>query len=728
MKIISFYIQIICVFLLLQTTNNKDVNAQKENFKILEDWVEWSNPENMLQLYLNKQAYNLLDKRTDAITQLKTAQDWQSRQQKVKDILKNIVGPFPVKTPLNPKVTGIIYGEGFRVEKILYESIPGLYVTGCLFIPNRIIGKHPAILNVSGHSAQSFRRDFYQNVILNLVKKGFIVLSIDPIGQGERLQYFNPQEKTSVLFGSPIKSSVEEHSYVTNQCLLTGNSLIKYFIWDGIRGIDYLLSREEVDPERIGLTGLSGGGTQTAFIGAFDERIVAAAPSCYITSYKRLLESVGTQDGEQNLYHGLEMGVDHADLIEVRMPKPTLIVSTTRDFFSIQGTRETFEEVSNAYKIFGKEENIKMSEADYEHGFMQKNNEATYAFFQKELKLPGSATEEKVKIFPENELNVTPTGQLSTSYKGKTVFDFNKSEADSLIKRIEQSRRNSSSHLEIVKQKAIKLSGYMKPKSSINFVFRGSYQRDGYSVKMYALETDEDYVIPLLIAIPDGEGEHPPVIYIHPDGKEEGIAVGGPVEKLVKQGFIVAAPDLLGIGETSSLRDYPGSHGYEAQLIGRSIVGIQTADIINVANFLKGIPNVKADFMQAVAFGELCPALLHAIAFDPIIKGAVFIQAPVSYYNIMQSKLYDYSLSFNWGVAGALTAYDLPDLVACAAPKRLTFVGMSNGQKKPASEELIIDQMAYPRSVYDKSNPGNLNMIRTTGNEIGQLLIDCLMK
>ena len=125
----------------------------------------------------------------------------------------------------------------------------------------------------------------YQQPLLNLVKKGFIVLAIDPIGQGERLQYFDP-----VKGESTIGSSTLEHSYPSVQVFLIGKSVARYFIWDGIRGIDYLVSRKEVDPKRIGVHGLSGGGTQTAYISALDERVVASAPAGYITSYRRLLE------------------------------------------------------------------------------------------------------------------------------------------------------------------------------------------------------------------------------------------------------------------------------------------------------------------------------------------------------------------------------------------------------------------------------------------------------
>src|SRR5690606_38545721 len=199
--------------------------------------------------------------------------------------------------------------------------------------------------------------------------------------------------------------------------------------WDGIRGIDYLISRKEVDPKRIGVHGLSGGGTQTAYISALDDRVVALAPACYITSFKRLMESIGVQDGEQNFYHGIKRGIVHADFIEVRAPKPTLIMANTGDFFSIQGVYETMEELKPVYEIFDKPGNLELVEDDHGHGYTKKSRQAMYSFFQKHLNLPGSSDEEAVEFLTEEEFQKTPSGQLATSLGGETVFSLNRKES-----------------------------------------------------------------------------------------------------------------------------------------------------------------------------------------------------------------------------------------------------------------------------------------------------------
>jgi dienelactone hydrolase len=331
----------------------------------------------MLIRYLNKQAFEYLDARDKEIEGLSDMSDWVERQKKVKNILSETIGPFPEKTPLNAQVTGIVQKDGFRIEKVVYESMPGFYVTAAMLIPDGEIRQRPAIIQVSGHGFAAFRSVTNQNYIYNLARKGFVVFAIDPIGQGERIQYWDDEKKGSKVGSSPV----DEHSYFGNQMFYAGISPIRYFTWDGIRGVDYLLTREEVDPGRIGIFGCSGGGTQAVFIAAFDERIAALAPGCYITGFRRLLESIGLQDAEQNIYRGIKHGITHADLLQVRAPRPLLISSTTRDYFSIQGAIETYQEVLKTYRAFGKEENISHVTDDAGHGFHNTITDV-YAFFQ----------------------------------------------------------------------------------------------------------------------------------------------------------------------------------------------------------------------------------------------------------------------------------------------------------------------------------------------------------
>ncbi|MBN1290855.1 MAG: acetylxylan esterase [Candidatus Latescibacteria bacterium] len=711
---------LLCAFLLVLGSVEIAV-GQEENLNVFNQWINWNDGGSLLIKHLLKQASQYYDLRDREISQLVTKEDWLKRQEKVRETLMDIVGPFPEKTPLNSKITGVVQKDGYRVEKVIFESMPELYVIGCLFIPDDIAGKRPAILNVMGHYQESFRAKDPQVLILNLVKKGFIVLTIDPPGQGENVQCYDPE----INFSS-VGYSVIEHCYFGNQCFLSGVSPARYFIWDGIRAIDYLLTRTEVDPERIGLTGFSGGGTVTSYIGAFDDRVKVSVPSAWATAQRRELETKGAQDAETEFYHGLLKGITFEDLLEVRAPKPTLMVFTTRDqYISIQGTHEAYREVKRAYKAFGKEDNLHYSEDDSTHAFTKKNNEAIYAFFQRHLNLPGDSTEIEVEVLTPEELQVTPTGQISTYLHGRFIFDINKDETEKLMADIEKSRENSVKHLEQVKKKAKELSGYVTSNDTCNPFFQGRYRRDGYSVEMYAIEGDGDYVIPLLFFVPDDSVKSPAVIYLHPNGKIAEASPGGEIEKLVRKGYVVVAPDVLGIGESKNTATRDLADDYTAILIGKSIVGIQAGDISRVVNYAQSLTQVNPINICAVAVGDLCPALLHAAAFEPSINNVVLIEPFISYRSIVMKRNYKvgliknsdsinhpYEIDFRSCVAGALTAYDLPDLIGCVAPGKVVMIDIRDQKLESASQELIQEELAFPRSVYSlKKVPENLRIL-----------------
>ncbi|MEP6595515.1 MAG: alpha/beta hydrolase family protein [Ginsengibacter sp.] len=740
---IKSHFNLILFFCLLFTAkalfaqSNTDSNIVKvvaakeeaENLNVFQQWITWNNPGSLAISHLTSQAEDLYKIRDEEIAKLKTRSDWQKRQVVVKNKLKELIGTFPKKEALNPEVTGVVQKEGYRIEKIIYEPVPGFYEAGCLYIPDKINGKAPAILNVIGHDQISFREQYYQVIISNLVKKGMIVFAIDPPGQGEHVQYYD----TKLNFSS-IGYSVIEHCYFGNQCFLSGVSPAKHFIWEGMRAIDYLLTRKEVDPERIGLTGFSGGGTITSYIAAFDDRVKVSIPCSWSTASRRQLQTKGVQDAETIFIHGLAKGITFEDLLEVRSPKPTLMTFVSRDeYLALQGARDAFREAKKIYTAFGKEDNLQIIEDDSKHSLTPKIRLAMYAFFQKYFNIPGDYTEEKTDLASAKDLTVTSTGQLATYKGGKMIFDLNKTESEKLIKNLEQSRKNIVNHLNKVKIKAKKISGYVNPTRAKEGAFiNGRYHRDGYTVELDAIRGESQaYAIPILLFKPDDNLKHPAIIYLHSKGKVTDAQAGGEIEKLVKKGYIVAAVDVLGFGETKNIAGRGLTDGYTAVLIGRSMVGIQAGDIVRVVNYLKGQSDVDPLKIGAVAYNENCLALIHAAAFDSSINNILLIGSPISYQSIAMNKFYKigltkhgegdtdhpYEVDFSWGIASVLTAYDLPDLLGCIAPRKIVLAGIKDQMLEPASKELINNDLKFPRSVYSlKQVPENLKILEKMDN------------
>lgn len=671
--------------------------AQDEDLSLLNFYQYYGDQSNALYKEMVDEASVMLQERAEVLAGVKTEEAWKQRQAKVREKLMKIVGLFPEKTPLNPKITGVIEKNGVKVEKLIFESQTGFFVTAALFMPPVVKEKAPAIIYCSGHIVESFRSEVYQHKILNLVSKGFIVLAFDPLGQGERMQYPEAGSGTSRIGGPTL-----EHSYAGAQCFISGSSVAKYMIWDGIRAVDYLLTRPEVDPQRIGLTGRSGGGTQTAYIAAFDDRIYATATEAYITSLDILLKTRGPQDAEQNLVHLIAQGLDMPDLLEVRAPKPAMIISTTRDFFSIEGARRAYEEIQQAYQALGKPENISMSEDDAPHASTPKNREAMYAFFQKHLENPGNAEDKEMPLFTQEELQVTSTGQVASALESKNVFDLNHEE--SLKKESALMQQRADFQPEKVRQDARKLSGYEAPEPAKEIHFAGQYQRKGYRVQKY-LMVGEQHVNPYLLFVPDEGKSNQVVLYFHPEGKAAQAGVGEAIELLVQQGHTVLSADIIGSGELGPTYLKGDAHidgvsynqWFASILVNQSIVARQTADMVRMVNHVRQESD-KVE-ISAVAYGTLTPALLHAATFEPAIEQVVLIEPLTSYTSLVTHERYNPE----WvpaSVAGSMNAYDLADLAATLASRKLLVVNPMNHMSQAIDPQLFENEWSFVREAF----------------------------
>ena len=676
------------------------------NYPVVKGWMKYTDLPNALYQHLSAQAFEYLARRSEIIRRLQTKADWLERQRVIRETFGKIVGPFPEKTPLKAQIWGVVEKATYRIEKVVFESQPGYHVTAALFLPKQCTKKTPAVLFCSGHSEIAFRSETYQTMVLNLVQKGFIVLAFDPVGQGERLQYFD-----SLTGGTRTGPTTLEHSYSGAQCFISGSSQARYMIWDGIRCVDYLCTRKEVDPKRIGITGRSGGGTQSAYIAAFDDRILAVAPEGYLTSFQRLFESCGPQDAEQNFYHGIASGLDFADLLAVRAPKPALMITTTRDFFSIQGARETEAEVMRIYQAFGALKNFSKVEDDFEHGSTLKNREAMYAFFQRHLNLPGDPTDQPVEFLTPEELTIVPTGQVITAFEENTTFDLNKKATEKLLQKMKFSRNNDiRQHLKQVKQAAKKLSGFVSPTAAGDVVFTGRYPKDDYDIEQYFIDGEGDYIIPFSLLLPKQSQNSPVVIYLHPQGKFANSRSVQEMEWLAQNKIAVLAPDLIGTGEAGGGRFHGDAYKFRlgegdfniwfaAIQVGRSIVGIQAGDVIRLVDYLKHRPDIHPERICVLGKREMGSTVLHAAAFCQDIAQVALIEPYISFRSIVMNEYYKPHF-IPTTVAGALTAYDLPDLAACVASRKLLLVNVTDQNGKAIRSDLLDSEVAVVKKAY----------------------------
>lgn len=367
-----------------------------------------------LLLYQTSVAWQQDHRRQARWSQVKTEADLLRLRAELKHSLLEMIGGLPEeKTPLLPVITGRIPANGFHVEKLLYQSLPGFYVTALVYVPDNGKKVHPAILVPAGHSQNG--KIHYADLCQRLVQRGYLVISWDPVGQGERSQFWDAKAKKS-----RYNLICAEHAVMGNLAYLAGASLARWEVWDGMRAVDYLLTRTDVDANHINLTGTSGGGFQTALLGALDDRIKVIIPSCYITALPMRIENRifvdPDSDPEQDLAGFVSKGVDHAGLLLLMYPRAVMVATATLDFFPVQGAHKSFTEVSAFYQRFGHADRIAFAESYNEHQYSLKNQEAALSFLDRFNGLPVKHGLPAVTEFPEADLTVTHSGQVSVDY------------------------------------------------------------------------------------------------------------------------------------------------------------------------------------------------------------------------------------------------------------------------------------------------------------------------
>lgn len=577
------------------------------------------------------------------------------------------IGGLPGPAPLNAKITGTIEREGYTVEKVLFESQPQFFVTASLFLPDpeKFPPPWPAALVVCGHSTEGKQQLGYQSGTALAALNGIAAMIVDPVGQGERMQLLTADGKPA------IKGSTTEHTVLGTGAILVGWNTARWMIGDGMAAIDYLQSRDDIQADRIGCMGNSGGGTQTSYLMALDERITAAAPSCYITSFKRLLETIGPQDAEQNIFGQIALGMDHADYLMMRAPKPTMIACATNDFFDIQGTWGAFRDAKRLFTRYGAGRNIELVEVDATHGWHPLLRQASVQFMVQHL--AGRLTEvvePSIETLTVEEMNVTPRGQVLLLPDSVSAFDHVQQESERLANaRAAHSIADDSLRSTVRKTAVIReLSELAMP----TLEQRANVELGNLTYQPIVLQLPDQILLPGLLARPaDGgnakaSGKRVTCILLA-EGKAAATGANGEAERRVANGETVLLLDLRGTGESepTGKRWYHerfganGGNSVLAYLLGKSLVGLRTEDCLVVARWL--VEHEGVEHVDLVASGELTIPALHAAALEPQLFASVELRQGIgSWSEIVAAPQSENQVA---GVVhGVLRSYDLPDL------------------------------------------------------------------
>jgi len=542
---------------------------------------------------------------------VKTETDLRALQDELRRKVLAVIGGLPeARTPLAARVTGTIPMDGYRIEKLVFESVPGIHVTALVYVPDGPAGRKPAVLLACGHSPVGKAHPGYQEIAVRLARRGYVVLCWDPVGQGERSQFWDRargRSRYNLVCG--------EHAVLGNFATIAGTSLVRYMVWDGMRAVDYLLTRRDVDAGRIAITGTSGGGFQALWIGALDPRIAVVLPSCFPTALpmrmaNRIFEDPDS-DPEQDPPGLVSEGIDHPGLLLLAYPRPIHVSAAVLDFFPIEGTRKTMREVAALYRRFGHGDRVAVSEGYHKHQYSAENQAKAFAFLDRAFGRPAHPSLGEAKTLPAEALWCTPSGQVREDLGGRSLLEVIRDEtrAHPPASRTLAELYRGPGYPGIRDWPVVPFPG-AAPRDAIAWEGAGSDRVGAAVIDRYRLHHNGGLVVPLVHVHREGAPRGNVLLRLGLGGKIQA-ADWAEVERLLADGHEVVSFDPRGLGETrlryraasiddpalapadeeaayaSPLSGVLANHVYNAQLLGRPYLLEMIEDVEIVSRFTR---------------------------------------------------------------------------------------------------------------------------------------------
>jgi len=658
------WINLFYILLLIFTMDNFSI-ADSLDSNILQKANIPSKPQDMMKEYLNKSAMVYLKSLEENPNRFPEKENIELYKNEKRELYWSLLGGKPDVTPLNPVVVRKGTKSTYRYEVLYFESQPNFYVSAVLFLPLSE-PPYPCLMVPCGHSQEAKGYSEYQKLCILLSKNGIASLIYDPPGQGERITFLKAD-------GSPDVWGTAEHTILGLGCILLGENYARYEIWDGIRAIDYLETRVEIQKDKIACSGNSGGGTQTAYLMALEPRIYAAAPSCYLTSWERLLNTIGPQDAEQNIFSQIKYGYDHSEYLFMHAPNPVLICSATKDFFDITGTWTTFRAAKRLYAKLGVNSMCDLIEVDTQHGLGKSLREEIVERMLLWLKGITKEVEEQIEeneLLTKEEYQVCKGGNIREILGSKTVIDINRYK-----EKICAQSRNTTWASFTLEQKQSKVREIINVDDWDNIPEPKVVELEQIDKKSFP---EAKSITPIVISPEDGiflpgylleakQSVSKVVIYTRPEGKSKDIDL---IEDYLKHNIYVCAVDIRGTGETSpipSKNDITNTVGagwedyFRAYLIGKSYVGMRVQDYFSVIKYLRKKYGDKVNILID-AEGVLCVSALHTAFLLLPQKVELHLKGLISWSNIIENPRIQGQITN--AVHGVLKWYDIPQLIS----------------------------------------------------------------
>lgn len=642
------------------------VAAQKQ-YNVL-DWKT----DVSLNTYLVQQMHEQYElRRADLSRALKSREQTVAYIETVRQSAKEVFGKLPEKSPLSPVVTGKINRDGYRIEKVVYQSFKNHHVTANLYVPNGS-GKFPAVLLFCGHEDVSKATESYQKAAILLAQHGFVVFVIDPISQSERVQLTDENGKALT------RGATTEHTLLNLSSNLVGTSVAAYELFDNQRGLDYLLTRKEVDATKIGCMGNSGGGMQTIYFAAIDDRVKVIVPCSYLASRENTLATTGAADGcAQIPNEGVKL-LEMSDYLIAAAPRPILVLAGRYDFIDYHGTLQSVEDLKKVYHGLAVPQNISLFAYDDGHGISKPKREKAVQWFRKWFYNDDSSIVERdLKVLTDQELFASEKNKVSLSYPDEiTVQKHNQM----LFRDYAESRKKFAASTVVQKQQLVrKLLNIPADNSSILVEDVGVVKAKFADFQKLIIRRDREIPLPLLVYHPKKVAKKV-VVWLNEEGKNKLVdSVGLMQGYMEQQDVAVIFVDLRGTGETAdklALNDpkYFSKDYRNAMLalhIGKPLLGQKTEDLLSVLSYISTSYQTDKANVEVNAIGNVGLSALYASFLEPKIAAVNISQCIKSYQQILEQPVA--KDLYGMVLYNQLACYDIPELISWISTAKISF-------------------------------------------------------
>jgi dienelactone hydrolase len=643
---------------------------------------------------------------------------WNERRQALREAMFRAMGPFPPKPdPLDVRLAGVLHRSGYRIEKLAIRTRPDVWATASAYVPEHVTGKMPAVLAVHGHWAGARRDPVVQARCLGLVKLGFFVLAVDAFGAGERHPVPAPGAYHGALLGSALWPA--------------GHTLLGMQVYDNRRMVDYLLTRPEVDGTKLGITGASGGGNQTMYAGALDERFTAVVPVCSVGTYQAYLNAACCVC--EVLPGALEFTEEGA-VLGLVAPRALMVINATRDAFqfSIAEAAKSIEYARAIFKLYGAEARLAHRTFDSPHAYNQAMRETMYGWMSKWLKGEGDG-----HPIPEPPHDIDRAEDLACFSDGKRPAGFLFPASFAAREARRALAPFSDAHLDhkeawdsaSMLMRSVLLPHVLKDRERPRAVaMLGKPEEKADSVAMTLELTPEPGVI--LAAIirgkPGTKAEPVPAfLLLHLDGKAE--ALKHPLAAaLVERGATVISLDLRATGTTGPAGDAiagaPDHNSAEHSLwIGRPLLGQWVFDVRSLLDWLEMQPCYDRRRLGIVGIGQASIVALCAAALDARLSAVAAIDTPTT---LITEEAYAPGTHMSLLTPGLLTVGDVPHLAALAAPRPLVLSGDIAPSGTTQTTKQLKEAFTFTRKVYAREH--STDRLFLEGNARATAVVDHL--